>query len=601
MNLCPAPAPDWLLPLAVDVAEPKGSQGKERKKRSIKKDYALVLEGLSEGERDDAIFKFVCSRLALGLSAEEIKILVCEAARNCTPPFSEAEALKKVARGLARYGTRQRFNRTDMGNAQRMANLYGDRIRYCKHLGWMYYDGKRWIADDLAMIQTLAKETIRSIYAEAATIQDEEERKALGSFAMKCESASRIEAMVRLLPSEPEISVSHTAFDADKWLLNCLNGTLDLRTGKLRPHDPADLITKLAPATYDPAAQGPRWEKFLTEIMGGDSELTAFLQRFSGYGLTGDVSEQVWGYLHGKGANGKSTYLRVLQSILGDYALTTPPETFLKKSSGGGINNDLARLKGARLVVANEPPDGGRFDPGVLKIFSGEDSITARFLHREYFEFVPEGKLIFCANKRLSVPDNSEGFWRRPLLIPFQREFKGRDKDAKLTGKLQAEASGILNWMVAGCLAWQREGLTPPTIVQDAVAEYRNENDILGDFVENHCETGPGESVAVSDLYSAYSSYAENNNIRRPLSRQKFNEDLNSRAGISRNRAPITRIQIWKGIGLVARAADNVLPGNFRRTEDNAQTCSTCDFQGSPCPQKWRDGNADNCNSYKGI
>jgi len=335
--------------------------------------------------------------------------------------------------------------------------------------------------------------------------------------------------------------------------------------------------------------------------MDGDAELVAFLQRFLGHCLTGDISEQVWAFFWGKGANGKTTLLNVIAFILGDYARDTPAETFLKKDQGGGPSNDLARLRGARLITANEPPEGRAFDPGVLKKLSGQTTITARFLFHEAFEYMPEGKLIFCANKKLTIPDNSEAFWRRPLLVPFVRQFQEPGKDPKLPSKLAAETPGIFNWLIQGCLAWQREGLNPPTTIQEAVQEYRTDNDILAGFLEECCEMDPDLTVPVSSLYPAYKTHCENNQIRKPLSQQKFNEDLNSRAGLKQDRlSDKSRTRIWRGIALKGDGdSANVVRPEFRKK--SGKSCRDCAHEGEPCPKGRHDREAEKFQYYEGM
>jgi putative DNA primase/helicase len=495
------------------------------------------------------------------------------------------------------------INLTDMGNARRMARLFGDRVRYCKQFDWLIYDGKRWVVDHSYQVQGFAKATVRHMYEEAARIPDEDSRKALAAFAMKCESASRIAAMIQLLPSEPQVSIGYDVFDQDRMSLNLANGTLDLRTGQLRPHSKDDFITKLAPVNYDSKATCERWERFVSEIMGGDSEMVGFLQRLLGYSLTGETKEQVWVFLWGKGENGKGTLLEAISHVLGDYAANTPPETFLE-SSGNAIRNDLARLRGARLITASEPPNR-KFDPAVLKTFTGQDPITARFLHREFFEFQPEGKLFFSANHRPAVRDTSHGFWRRVLLIPLTQLFTGEKKDARLRESLKRESPGILNWLVQGCLEWQETGLRPPAKVIDAVADYRSETDVLAEFLENHCFIERSESVSVKDMYASYLGYCDEKGIRKGLSRQKFNEDLLGRPGITKDKDGPThnRVWTWFGIGLnrgnaQAHGESNIRHGDFGRPK-NQRSCDRCDIPPLACPIPRETRSAPTCEYYR--
>ena len=479
------------------------------------------------------------------------------------------------------------FSLTDLGNTQRLAKNYGDRIRFCKTLGSLVYDGKRWRLDDLAQVQWFAKETVRDMYAEVHRTADDDHRKALAGWAFKCESASRIENMIKLLPSEPGISVTFEVFDTQSMLLNCENGTLDLRTGNLQPHSPDDLITKLAPITYDPGAECPRWTQFLSEIMDGDDELVNFLQRLLGYSLTGEVKEQTWTLFWGKGANGKSTLFEAIAHVMGDYAINTQPETFMEVS-GDKIRNDLARLRGARFITASELPHK-KLNDEALKAFTGEGRVSARFLRREGFDFIPDGKLFFSANHRPVIRDTSDAFWRRVLLVPFVRQFDGELRDTNLRKTFKNEAPGILNWLLSGCLAWQEGGLAPPPAVSLAVSNYRTATDLLADFLENCCEIYPGLSVSKSALRAAYKEFCEKRGKNTPMSPQKFNEDLLGRNGITETLKGRERSRAWVGIGM-------------RYTVTELRSCDTCNFEGKPCPcGESHQRDATSCKYYQGV
>ncbi|MBI5571146.1 MAG: hypothetical protein HY914_14475 [Desulfomonile tiedjei] len=498
---------------------------------------------------------------------DEAKRMLLELAKD-TPEYQPAEQAPETDPAL-----------TDCGNSQRMAKLYGDRIRYCKSLGWLVYDGKRWVPDECSEVMGMARGTVKHMYLEAAEHSGQEFER-LSKHAIASQRAGRIRSMIELLPSEPGISVKVDGFDTHKWRLNCENGTIDLRNGNLYPHSDNDLITQLAPVEYDPEADCLGWKKFLHEAMNSDDEMVAFLQRLLGYSLTGQTSEQVWAFFWGKGANGKSTLLRTLAHVLGDYAVNTPAETFME-TGGGSIRNDLARLRGARLVVASEP-QSRKFDAGVIKTFTGEDAITARFLHREFFEFRPEGKLIFCANERPAVRDTSEGFWRRVILIPFERQFRGSDCDPHLYEALIEESPGILNWLMEGCKAWQHGGLEPPVKVSLAVQDYRDATDLLNEFLEECCEIEAALSVPKRELYDGYLAYCENSHIRKPLTQQKFNEDLRGRSEIVEKKLGPrdARVKSWVGINL--RDDGNPMIKSCRRC-DNELTCDRKQRNASTC------------------
>ena len=253
------------------------------------------------------------------------------------------------------------LKRTDYGNAERMVARHGCDLRYCHPWSkWLVWDERRWRIDDTAEVVRRAKLTVRATYKEAWKLRTTDDRKALANWAVRSESTDRLRGMITLAQSEAGIPVLPDELDVDPWLLNVENGVVDLRTGDLHPHRREHLITKLAPVPYDPTASAPIWETFIGRIFDCDAELIGFVQRFVGYSLTGDTSEQCFAYCYGTGANGKSTLLTVLREVLGDYAQTMPIETLLHQGRGSGIPNDLARLKGTRLVTATEADEGRR-------------------------------------------------------------------------------------------------------------------------------------------------------------------------------------------------------------------------------------------------
>jgi putative DNA primase/helicase len=264
--------------------------------------------------------------------------------------------------------------------------------------------------------------------------------------------------------------------DQDPWLFNVENGTIDLKTGELRPHERGALITKLAPVQYDREAECPTWWKFLMRIFNGNLALIEFLQKAVGYALTGSTREQCLFFLHGLGANGKSTLLEIIHTLLGDYAHRTSSETFLIKKSGG-IPNDVAALRGARLVGAVEVESGRRLAEVLIKEMTGGDRISARFLHAEWFDFKPEFKIFLAANHKPVIRGTDHAIWRRIHLIPFNVQIPKPEQDRDLPEKLKAELPGILNWALEGCQMWQLYGLEPPAEVQAATQDYREEMD----------------------------------------------------------------------------------------------------------------------------
>lgn len=324
-----------------------------------------------------------------------------------------------------------------------------------------------------------------------------------------------------------------------------VNGTVDLRTGELRPHRREDLITRLAPVEYDPDAEAPLWEAFLRRIMDGNEDLIRFLQRAVGYSLTGDTSEQCFFLLYGTGANGKSTFLEAIRAMLGDYAQQADFGTFLVQNRDGP-RNDVARLVGARFVSAVEVESGRRLSETLVKQLTGNDRVVARFLYREHFEFVPTFKLWLAANHKPVIRGADHAIWRRIKLIPFQVTIPPEDRDRQLAARLRAELPGVLAWAVRGCLEWQQYGLGEPPEVTEATNEYRAEMDPLGPFFGERCVLHPNARAYAGELYAGYAAWCEQAG-ERPMSQREFGLRLQER-GFERR---IVRGRVvWVGLGL---------------------------------------------------
>ncbi len=444
---------------------------------------------------------------------------------------------------------RQEFHLTDTGNAMRLVAAHGDDLRYCHPWArWFAWDGRRWPEDLSGEIQRRAQETVRGIYTEAQNAATEATRKDLASHAMKCESESKRNAMVSLARSEPGIPVLPEEFDRDPWLLNCENGTLDLRTGKLRPHGRDDLITALAPVEYDPQADAPTWRAFLNHVMDGNAALIEFLGRAVGYSLTGDTTERIVFLLYGTGANGKTVFLESIRAMLGpEYSRRTPTETLLARR-GTDIPNDVARLRGARLVSASESDEGRRLAESRIKDLTGGDTITARFMRAEFFEFRPEFKLWLATNHKPTVRGTDEGIWDRIRLIPFTVRIPEPERDKQLLDKLRDELPGILAWAGKGCRAWQKDGLSVPPEVRQATGAYRAEQDVLGAFLDERCVLQDNAQATAGDLFKMYREWAEAAG-ERAVSRTRFGLQLAER-GLTKSRGHGGRT-VWKGVGLL--------------------------------------------------
>jgi putative DNA primase/helicase len=602
---------EWIVsPEEADLADPPEWLMAALRRRRFKAPAAAapVGERIPQGERNKALTSIAGTMRRRGMGeAEILAALEVANARRCTPPL-EADEVAKIAASVARYepagyepatsgaaggadvvhvsfngrGTLQppRFNLTDLGNAERFISHHGENVRYCyPWRKWLLWSGARWERDESGRVYKLAKETVRSIYREASEEEDEERRKALVKHARASESESRIHAMVEL--AKPEIPVSPDELDADPWLLNCESGAIDLRSGELREHRRVDLITKMAPVEYDPAAAAPTWEAFLERVLPGE-ELRRFVRRAVGYSATGSTSEQCMFIHHGPGANGKSTFQETVSAALGDYAMRTPTETLLVKRPGG-VPNDVARLKGARYVTASETEEGRRLAESLVKDLTGQDTISARFMWAEWFDFKPTHALHLSTNHKPEIRGTDAAIWRRIRLIPWAVTIPPAEQDRKLAEKLRDELPGVLAWIVRGCFEWLREGLQAPEEVRQATGRYRAEMDVLAAFLDEECLVADDAHASAKALYSAYKAWCEENG-ERPESQRRFGGRLKER-GFESGRmttGPRKGASVWYGIGLLGGPEGPPPGGEGTRERFTAQNPSKSPINNRP-------------------
>jgi putative DNA primase/helicase len=308
------------------------------------------------------------------------------------------------------------------------------------------------------------------------------------------------------------------------------NGVIDLKTGILREGKPEDRINLHSLIPYYPNAECERWNQFLQEVFEGDSELIDYIQRRAGYSATGETSEQEIALLIGNGSNGKGVLTNTIGTALGDYSYNMPFSTIELKERNA-IPNDLAALVDRRFVTASETNQGTRLNEARIKALTGCDPLTARFLHQEFFTFRPVAKFWLSVNHRPRVADNSYGFWRRVRLIPFNRQFTGKDADPHLEQKLREELPGILKWIIQGCLRWQRVGLKPPTSVMSATEEYKYESDPIGEFLTERCVQDPNSEEGAGNLYQEYKQWSSDRKLKEKeiLGSRTFGEIIGER------------------------------------------------------------------------
>jgi P4 family phage/plasmid primase-like protien len=414
----------------------------------------------------------------------------------------------------------------DIGNAERFVARHGHNASFCPGVGaWFIWNGSVWRKDETSEITRLSIATARAIWKEFQAADDPSVRERLSKHAARSQSRQKVETIAKLAATLQFVLVGE--LDTDPMLLNCANGIVDLRTGERSPHRRDAYLTKMAPVEYEPDATCPRFMAFLDQITCGRQSLQTYLQRCFGYTLTGLTSAQCLFFLYGTGANGKTTLQTVLRDMLGDYVVQTPGET-LMATRDRAPSNEIARLRGARVVNTVEIDDGKRMAESLVKQLTGADRISARFLYQEHFEFDPTFKLWIAANHKPAVAGVDEGIWRRIKLIPFDAFIPEKERDPDLMSKLRDELPGILAWAVRGCLAWQAEGLGEPSEVRDATSEYRAENDHVGAFLVACCAERQDGSVSAKRLFEAYCRWCSTIG-EEPLLQREFGRRLTQR------------------------------------------------------------------------
>lgn len=436
---------------------------------------------------------------------------------NVYTPSQKKEPLKyefgEQFNGEGTKSTKKYPTRTadDTGNAQRFLDRYGDIVRYSYNRNKFYvYNGQFWEIDERGQVRVLIDKTIEDMKNEKIYVADGvEEEDAYDAFYKHIKNSRSNTAKKRMLDEiKHHIPVMPEDFDPDNMLLNTQNGYISLSSGEQHEPDKDKMFSMIADAEMTESQQPDAWNDFLNDIFNYDQEIIQFMQRAIGYSLTGSTREQVMFILHGKGRNGKSLFIETIRSILGNYTDNIQAKT-LMVSRGDTINNDVAKLQGARLVTSSEPSEGFRFDEGLIKQLTGGDTVTARFLYGEEFNFDPKFKIWVTTNHKPIVRGTDDGIWRRLLLIPFDVQIPEDKVDKDLKYKLLREAPAILNWAVEGCLMWQKDGLQVPQKIADAGKGYRKEMDVLEQFIDDLCIVAEGERVAAGELYQKYRKWAD--------------------------------------------------------------------------------------------
>lgn len=429
-------------------------------------------------------------------------------------------------------------NCTDLGNAKRFLATFHETLRYDAKGGkWLIWNEKYWRRDEHNAIKLKVDEMLHLMRADGSEAAE---------WSYKCEDASRFNSIAKL--SEPFMAIDRSELDTHKHLLVCRNGVVDLRDGSLHPHDPALLITRLCDVDYYPEMRSKIWDDFLLNFCGKDETLSHFLQTAWGYSATGSTQEERFFIMYGTGGSGKGTFVDAMRSVLGENYETAESATFLKNERA--IRNDLAKLDGCRVVTTNEPNRGAELDAGLVKQATGRDPLTARFLNKEFFTFVPQFKPWFLCNDKPKVRANDSGIWRR--LVPMAFKFQPAEVDKTLKDRLVMPdvKSAVFAWLVTGAVRWYHEGLVLPPVVEAEAAKYRADSDPLSRWMTERTIKDADGKTPVSMLRRDYESFCRENEDE-PISLPGFNRMLEEK-GMDRKGAKLDGIytKVWLGVRL---------------------------------------------------
>jgi len=432
------------------------------------------------------------------------------------------------------------LNCTHFGNADRFIVRCGDGVRYCPPFDWWYKwqeSEGRWERDERGAVSELGKAVVLRIYDEASKAPTDDRRKALASWAIKCETPGSVSQMLEVARSSPSLVVMPDLFDQDPLLINLQNGCYDLSQSRFLPHDKSRFFSMVLPFKYDPAAKCPLFLAFLNRMFKSSAErdrILAFLQRAIGYTLTGDTSERAIFLMYGMGSNGKTVLIRVLEALFGDYGASVASVSFTTAMSTN-VRNDLARLKGKRFVWASENSSDTVLDEENIKRWSGGDSVVCRFLFKEEFTYRPNFKIWWIFNHKPKIRDVTDSIWDRIHLVPCEERIPLEEQDKKLSDKIVAsELPGVFNWALGGYKRFQADGLQAPTTVKQATVEYRHSEDPLHAFLEECFVTNPNSEILAADdwrtpfkeIYEIYKIWSLDQGYSKPWSKKKLGSHL---------------------------------------------------------------------------
>lgn len=484
------------------------------------------------------------------------------------------DSAKQIVDDANEFGIRLSldYKWTDIGNAEQFADHHRDKLRWnATSKTWLVFTGTRWKPDETGEVMQLAKRTIRQRYQAASYIEDGDKKRDYLKWVMQCENVKRLTPMLHWAKTEPGIAVTENELDADDWVVGMESGPVCLRTGTLLPNDGSRLITKTMNVPFNQYAKAPLWAEFIKQITNNSDDLAWYLQKLLGSFMTGDIGEQYLPIFHGSGANGKSALVDTLLDIFGDYG-GPAPDSLITDSHNSEHPTELADLKGLRLVVGSETEEGKKLRVNLMKKLTGDKFIKGRFMRCDFFKFRRTHKTILVTNNLPRVRESKNAIWRRIRLVPFSVTIPPDRQDKQLVTKLLEERAGIFNWLLEGCLAWQKEGLGEPAVVTQATAEYQEHEDALRDFILERCVVDADAEATRSDLWRAYEQWARDVDEKRTFGRNTFYRRIESHPGVSIGNVGRGNSQIrgFHGIGVRCKAVDDAADEDPRLNRESA-------------------------------
>lgn len=545
-------------------------------------EYPKPGEPIPAGTRNDAIYHNALSAARLGSTKDHAyasMILWCKEQRDTVDEHEIKTTVDSAYQAYEREVTKIKkaklsFNKNDNDNANKLISDHGSDIMYVPQIGWYTWNNKYWRFDvDDASTSMKAIDSMQDLKNQALELMKittdttlYKELNVQQNWANLSMNNGKLESMVDLAKKKDAVRVDPMLLDPpeSKWLLNCANGTLDMLTGKLKPHDRKDRMTKIVPCKYDPDATCPFWLQTLDLAFDGNTELISFMQRALGYTLSGSVSAQAlficWGE---SGKNGKSTILEGFSRMFGDdYTKTIDMKVLTSKEMDNHVASSLAGMRGTRMVNLNEADDRQRLNESLVKSITGGDKVEAFFKYKSPFEYMPTAKLWIRTNEKPVIRSMSEAMWRRIMLIPFNKQIPDnvrRSRD-EVDDLIDHETPGILNWAINGFYQWRDAGfnLKPPTIVQEAVQEYRSEQDVIGQFFNESVVVETGATVSRNELYQTFTRWAQNNGYRSYITAEFFARRVTKFFNQPRERKKVGGDFVWLGIRMSEQAVINL-------------------------------------------